>query len=188
MPRGTQIFYCTSLLSTHTTMTSATEAKVKRHRDPLSPKPILDRATLTKELKSYVVNLKNSERQIDLFYQLLHRSGYPSLDVFVASLSDDDCSGNGNHSQTTLPTKNAISTRPGRLPQLTKSFIQFLTDRCNAKDGFVTLTSKVKLHQTSADGSTTKIAVELQDGHVVESVLMRHEGSRATLCVSSQVG
>ncbi|EED91285.1 hypothetical protein THAPSDRAFT_34735, partial [Thalassiosira pseudonana CCMP1335] len=53
---------------------------------------------------------------------------------------------------------------------------------------FATLTSKVQSYRTSKDGSTTKIAVELQDGHVVESVLMRHAGSRATLCVSSQVG
>jgi sorting nexin-8 len=167
---------------------------IKRHRDPLSPKPILDRATLSKYLHINInIPLKNADRQIDLFYQLLHRSGYNiPLDVFVASLLHDD----GVVAETNryenvgskLPTKNAVSSRPGRLPQLSKSFLQFLSDTCiNSEDGFVMLTSKVKMHQTSADGTTTKIAVELQDGHVVESVLMRHEG-RATLCVSSQVG
>ena len=30
--------------------------------------------------------------------------------------------------------------------------------------------------------------MKLQDGHRVESVLMRHDGGRNTLCVSSQVG
>ena len=41
---------------------------------------------------------------------------------------------------------------------------------------------------TSRDGNTTKMIVELQDGHRVESVVMRHERGRVTLCVSSQVG
>ena len=45
--------------------------------------------------------------------------------------------------------------------------------------------------RTSADGTTTKLAVKLHDGHLVESVLMRYitkGGNRASLCVSSQVG
>ena len=194
-------------------MTSSSK-QIKRHRDPLSPKPILDRAALLKELKSNGIVLKNG--QIDLFYQLLHRSDYPPLKEFVAELrgeygvnnnnldhGDDDCSvsvnGSLSHfsndkntlSRKSIRTKNAISARPGRMPQLPKPFLNFLSKKNNEEsDGnvFATLTSKVKMHQTSSDGSTTKIAVELQDGHVVESVLMRHEGSRATLCVSSQVG
>ena len=32
------------------------------------------------------------------------------------------------------------------------------------------------------------MVVELQDGHRVESVVMRHDKGRVTLCVSSQVG
>ena len=171
-------------------MAMAAASQIKRHRDPLSPKPILDRATLAKELHVHTGGvLKNAERQIDLFYQLLHRSGYSdALDVFVASLLRDGGLPTANDAGSKLPTKNAVSNRPGRLPQLSKAFLQFISDKCtHAKDGFVMLTSKVKMHNTSADGTTTKIAVELQDGHVVESVLMRHEG-RATLCVSSQVG
>ena len=134
--------------------------------------------------------MKHTDRQIDLFYQLLHRSGYNiSLDTFVASLlSDGDPSVDTDTRDKGLPTKNAVSRRRGRMPQLSKYLLNFLSDECtNHNSGFVLITSKVKMHKTSADGTTTKIAVELQDGHVVESVLMRHEG-RVTLCVSSQVG
>ncbi len=187
--------------------------KVKRTRDPLSPKPILDRTTLLHSLKSRGIALKNG--QLELFYQLFHRSGYPPLHEFVAELrgggltntihGDENCSLIANESvdissvvetiqkKNPILTKNSISSRPGRLPQLPKAFVDFLHDVssqhdvCGNATKFVTLTSKVQMHQTSADETTTKIAVELQDGHVVESVLMRHEG-RATLCVSSQVG
>ena len=61
-------------------------------------------------------------------------------------------------------------------------------------DKFSTLTSKVVFSQTSTNGTTTKLLVELFDGHRVESVIMRHEKlggdqvGRTTLCVSSQVG
>ncbi|CAJ1398942.1 unnamed protein product [Effrenium voratum] len=47
--------------------------------------------------------------------------------------------------------------------------------------------SKLSSSVTSADGSTTKMVLELWDGHKVESVIMRHE-DRTTICVSSQVG
>ena len=54
--------------------------------------------------------------------------------------------------------------------------------------GFELLTSAVASEATSADGSTTKLVVRLQDGHEIETVLMRHDGGRNTLCVSSQIG
>jgi sorting nexin-8 len=53
---------------------------------------------------------------------------------------------------------------------------------------FRVLTSEVLSQQTSGDGTTTKLVVRLQDGHEVESVIMRHSAQRSTLCVSSQVG
>ncbi|GMH61234.1 hypothetical protein TrRE_jg1794, partial [Triparma retinervis] len=53
---------------------------------------------------------------------------------------------------------------------------------------FVTHTTSLTTSQTSSDGSTTKLLVKLSDGHMVESVIMRHETGRTTLCVSSQVG
>lgn len=52
---------------------------------------------------------------------------------------------------------------------------------------FSLMTSTVKEENTSKDGSTTKLVVELQDKQLVESVIMRH-ATRTTLCVSSQVG
>ncbi|GMI17718.1 hypothetical protein TrLO_g14823, partial [Triparma laevis f. longispina] len=53
---------------------------------------------------------------------------------------------------------------------------------------FKTHITKVVLNQTSSNETTTKLLVELHDGHRVESVIMRHETGRTTLCVSSQVG
>jgi len=41
--------------------------------------------------------------------------------------------------------------------------------------------------QTSADGSTSKLLLELADGNCIETVLMRHDYG-ASLCISSQVG
>ena len=63
-----------------------------------------------------------------------------------------------------------------------KLFISFM------KENFQTRTSTVTLTQTSKDKSTTKLLIRLHDGHMVESVVMRHETGRTTLCVSSQVG
>ncbi|KAL7536336.1 hypothetical protein ACHAXR_007091 [Thalassiosira sp. AJA248-18] len=205
-------------------MTMTAPKQIKRYRDPLSPKPILDRPALLKSLKSNGIILKNG--QLDLFYQLLHRSGYPPIKEFVSELRGEvivavvvDSNNNNNADDGSVSvaggssssssvvsrnnkirTKNAISSRSGRRAQLPKSFLEFLaniTVNDNSDDDndnnnndeccFATLTSKVQTHQTSADGTTTKLAVQLQDGHIVESVLMRHEG-RVTICVSSQVG
>ncbi len=51
---------------------------------------------------------------------------------------------------------------------------------------FETLTSTIVTHSTSDDG-TEKLLLRLQDGGVVECVLLREE-NRRTICVSSQVG
>ena len=181
---------------------AAGKQQIKRFRDPLCPKPILDRAAFDKALKAKGIKL--SDKHFDSFYQRLHRSGYPPLDEFVAELrgevaakgavsNDDD--GSISVASTTamnnFRTKNSISSRSGRKAQLPKQLLQFLSNNAateaDSDEKFDTVTSKVQLHRTSADGTTTKLAVELQDGHVVESVLMRHKG-RCTLCVSSQVG
>ena len=56
-------------------------------------------------------------------------------------------------------------------------------------DAFVLFTTKVAHESSSKDGATTKMIVELEDGHRVEACVMRHaKGGRVTLCVSSQVG
>lgn len=69
---------------------------------------------------------------------------------------------------------------------------------------FELLTSRLVEEKTSADKTTTKMVIQLQDGHLIEAVIMRHvvvgeEGEvkklagtgkrhHVTLCVSSQVG
>jgi adenine C2-methylase RlmN of 23S rRNA A2503 and tRNA A37 len=48
-------------------------------------------------------------------------------------------------------------------------------------------TSKVLQRFDSARGDTTKLLVQLQDGHEVETVIMRHN-THSTVCISSQIG
>jgi adenine C2-methylase RlmN of 23S rRNA A2503 and tRNA A37 len=52
---------------------------------------------------------------------------------------------------------------------------------------FVKFTTKIVDKSVSARGDSTKLLVELQDGHRVETVVMIHV-SHATVCVSSQIG
>ena len=183
-----------------------TAAKPKRRRDPLSPKPVLDRRILLRELEGKGIYL--TEFQLATFYQLLHRQQYPDLKTFVKqyyknaneenSISDEKSvtsqSSNGSSSGSNKGPRKVISKNPisGRRKNLgrhlPKAFLDFLSSDDN---DFVTVTSRIQTKPTSKDGTTTKMAIELQDGHVVESVLMRHvseKGSRATVCVSSQVG
>jgi hypothetical protein len=203
---------------TTTTTTTTTREKKKgskdRYRNPPSPKSILDRDALLDALDSRGVRLKDG--QLDAFYRELHRSGYLPLRQFATALlsrdggraggedagrcgDDDDDDGDeyvgGGRPAVAVPaaavpafgTKNAVSSRPGRIraSRLPSSFLSFLLDETN---DFVTLTSRVSSCRTSEDGSTTKLVVTLHDGHDVESVLMKHAGSRVTMCVSSQVG
>ena len=55
-------------------------------------------------------------------------------------------------------------------------------------DAFVLYTTRVVSESESRDKATSKLVVELRDGHRVEACVMRHEKGRTTLCVSSQVG
>jgi 23S rRNA (adenine2503-C2)-methyltransferase len=43
-------------------------------------------------------------------------------------------------------------------------------------------------HQMFDEGNTLKALIELEDGLKIESVLMKHNDNRSTVCVSSQVG
>jgi hypothetical protein len=52
---------------------------------------------------------------------------------------------------------------------------------------FSLFTTKISERSESARGDTTKLLVQLQDGHQVETVIMRHVG-HATACISSQIG
>ena len=78
---------------------------------------------------------------------------------------------------------DAVDLSKSRVPGIP----QFARDQIPRK--FALITTTIADCQTSKDGSTTKMVVETQDGHRVESVVMRHDkGGRVTLCVSSQVG
>ncbi len=52
---------------------------------------------------------------------------------------------------------------------------------------FVHFTTKVVERQDSARGDTTKLLIQLQDGHLIETVIMQHHHYR-TVCLSSQIG
>jgi adenine C2-methylase RlmN of 23S rRNA A2503 and tRNA A37 len=54
-------------------------------------------------------------------------------------------------------------------------------------NGFVRKTVKIVERSESSRGDTTKLLIELEDGHRVETVVMKHQ-SRATVCLSSQIG
>ena len=174
--------------------------KMKKYRDPLYPKPILDRGYLIRSLKDHGIVVKDTH--IDTFYQLLHRQQYPSLSEFVKEYyrMDEPSTGSaedGEEEKKEVEKRQTLNKNPigkrRRLRQLPKALLDFLSslnnhNNNNKNSEFVTMTSKIASQRTSKDGTTTKLAIELQDGHVVESVIMRHSNSRATLCVSSQVG
>eukprot|EP00730_Choanoeca_flexa_P013746 TRINITY_DN5659_c0_g1_i1.p1 TRINITY_DN5659_c0_g1~~TRINITY_DN5659_c0_g1_i1.p1 ORF type:complete len:466 (+),score=98.01 TRINITY_DN5659_c0_g1_i1:59-1456(+) len=92
------------------------------------------------------------------------------------------------------------------IPELPKALCKLVDDK------FTLTTSRLVKEETSADNSTTKLLIELQDGARIETVIMRygrfelknfpqelqqkthdgetkfHSKERATVCVSSQVG
>ncbi len=93
------------------------------------------------------------------------------------------------------------TTNIASIPDIPKALIHLVAVK------YAVCTSSVVSTTHSADGSTTKLLVRLQDGHLVESVIMRYgcvqlssypdtlqredgqfrSKQRATLCVSSQV-
>ncbi len=175
----------------------------KRSRKAPSPNSILDRKALVRALDERGLAIKSVH--IDAFYQSLHRQHYPDLAEFINNYyrHEEEASRLRSRSgaissspdeivvvsQPLKPLKNRVTTRKNKnKTQLPKAFLNFIQD---PENGFVTLTSKVAQRKTSADGSTTKLAIQLHDGQLVESVIMRYvspEGSRASLCVSSQCG
>jgi adenine C2-methylase RlmN of 23S rRNA A2503 and tRNA A37 len=216
-------------------MTAPVTTPIKsRSRKPPHPNSILDRQTLLTALDDAGLTIKAAH--IDTFYQSLHRQHYPDLPTFVSnyyineeasaarikeSNSDNSSNRSSNNRQASTswvelqsPLKNAISTKKNRnLQQLPKVLLEFL----KTTDTLVTVTSVVADAKTSADGSTTKLAIQLHDGQLVETVLMRYNRavndvsstdnttstntstntaspnkyfatSRASLCVSSQCG
>lgn len=164
------------------------QGKVKGRRKAPYPNSILDRKALTDALEDAGISLK--PLHMDAFYKTLHRHHYPPLPQFVEKYYADDRKENNdpNPQEPQRPLKNAVTNRKNRnKQQLPKQFLDYLATTTD----FVHSTSRVKQQLTSSDRSTTKLIVELHDGFVVESVLMRYEqkgSGRASLCVSSQCG
>jgi hypothetical protein len=180
----------------------------KRASTPPCPDSVLDPMALRRALDRHGLAVK--ETHIDAFYQSLHRQHYPDLPQFVQNYyqheqnqqqrrqrqQEDPTAPSLQNSAaqapdaSALPLKNAVSNRKNRNRlQLPKSMLDFLA---SPSSGLVTLTSRVVQVQTSTDGSTSKLAIQLHDGQLVESVLMRYttsdENSRVSLCISSQCG
>ena len=158
----------------------------KRSRNAPFPNSILDRKALIQALEDRRILLK--PLQLETFYQSLHRQHYPELPVFVENYYKHE-KGTTIKDDQTRPLNNNVSKSKSRnKKQLNKRLLDFLKDpNC----GFVTITSIIDSFKQSSDQTTTKLAVKLHDGHLVESVLMRYHsvaGSRVSLCVSSQVG
>mmetsp|Transcript_2985 Transcript_2985/g.7047 ORF Transcript_2985/g.7047 Transcript_2985/m.7047 type:complete len:600 (+) Transcript_2985:151-1950(+) len=179
------------------------EGKVKGRRKKPYPNSILDRKALTEALEEAGISVKRIH--MDAFYKTMHQQQYPPLAEFVENYYSN------NEKNYTRPEKPRIqlqlendekkdeSGQPGseRAPlakkkkknkmTLPRALLHFIA----TTPDFVNTTSRVKERFTSADESTTKLIIELYDGFVVESVLMRYRqkgAGRASLCVSSQCG
>ena len=182
------------------------EGKVKGRRKKPYPNSILDRKALTEALEDAGISVKRMH--MDEFYKTLHKQQYPPLPQFVENYYAND---GKSYARTEKPRlqfhpeegkTNQDETDSGRAPlankkknqkskknkmTLPKALLEFIA----TTPDFVNTTSRVKERFTSADESTTKLIIELYDGFVVESVLMRYRqkgAGRASLCVSSQCG
>lgn len=100
-----------------------------------------------------------------------------NLEDFLRSNAIKDLHGKTIIKHMTQYPQNCEITKIPELPAFAYDLLQ--------RD-FSILTSAVVEEKISTDG-TIKLLIQLQDGHQVESVIMRHHG-RNTLCVSSQIG
>ena len=179
----------------------AADAKGRRPRSrkPPYPNSVLDRQALVACLeKEGLYGTSVQPMHVTAFYKALHRLHYPDLADFVATYDHPQYYRDASAAVAAATPTN--ENRPPQQPrdsntknrnktQFPRAFLHFLA----TTDALVTVTSRVARQKTSADGSTTKLAIELHDGQLVESVLMRYTlasapGSRASLCVSSQCG
>jgi len=83
----------------------------------------------------------------------------------------------------TTPEKDIDFDGMPNIPRILKALL---------REKFTPCSSKLKKISHSKDGKTSKLLIELQDGHLIESVVIRHSDTRSgghtVLCVSSQVG
>lgn len=186
------------------------EGKVKGRRKKPHPNSILDRKGLIEALEEADISVKHIH--MDEFYKILHKQHYPPLAQFVENYyandgknytrpeksrlrfqqeeggAKKDKSDQLQTERTPLDNKKKKNRAKSRIKMtLPRALLDFIA----TTPDFVNTTSRVKERFTSADESTTKLIVELYDGFVVESVLMRYRqkgAGRASLCVSSQCG
>lgn len=162
------------------------QGKVKGRRKTPNPNSILDRKAFIEALDTAGIDVKRLH--IDELYKALHKQNYPPLQEFVENYWANERNNKGQQQLTDANMKNGKIVRKSRNKMtLPKKLIDYISTTSN----FVNTTSRIKERFTSADRSTTKLIVELYDGFVVESVLMRYEQKgkgRASLCVSSQCG
>ncbi|KAL3907401.1 MAG: hypothetical protein SGILL_008890 [Bacillariaceae sp.] len=170
------------------------QGKVKGRRKAPYPNSIIDRRALTEALEEAGIPAKRIH--LDEFYGAMHRQHYPELRKFVENYryqaiptdhQDENENICGQANMNVKPLKNAVRKNRRHKMHLPKAFLDYLA----TTEDFVSRTSRVKERLTSSDKSTTKLIVELYDGFVVESVLMRYDKKakgRASLCVSSQCG
>lgn len=158
------------------------QGKVKGRRKAPYPNSILDRKAFTEALEVAGISVKRIH--MDEFYKILHKQNYPPLREFAENYY-------ANERKVNFPqqsqTQKENSRRTRNKMTLPKNLILYIS----TTPDFVVTTSRVKECLTSKDESTTKLIIELYDGFVVESVLMRYRqkgAGRASLCVSSQCG
>ena len=172
-------------------MASAPTAKAKgvskSYRPPLHPQSIFDEAALCSWMDGKGVKLRHAGKLLGHLCRhnggnlRLDRSNLPST-LPESLLSDAPSkrrgaarggggSGNGGNSAADSSHANADANQGGG----------------DFSSSFAVLTSTLLKSQMSGDQTTIKLLIRLQDGKDVEATIMRH-GTRATLCVSSQVG
>jgi len=186
------------------------EGNVKGRRKKPYPNSILDRKAFVEALEEAGISVKRIH--LDEFYKSLHKLRYPPLLEFVENyyantggksvssmhlktrLEDEtkeNKPGNAKPENSPLAKHKANQNRRVKKQKNKMTLPRALLDFIATTPDFVNTTSRVKERFTSADESTTKLIVELYDGFVVESVLMRYRqkgAGRASLCVSSQCG
>jgi len=141
------------------------------------------------------VDVAKERKKAEMFYQVMLKEAQKRVNALEETTT--------NHGvvaeERETPGKRSAGTQRRRKEELDLSACEEipLWVRNRAPETFCLLTTRIAVEETSRDGSTTKIIVELQDGHRVEAVIIRHlkgrraegkKGLGATLCISSQVG
>jgi adenine C2-methylase RlmN of 23S rRNA A2503 and tRNA A37 len=159
---------------------------------------LFDRKALLRRLHEAQVPIK--QRHLEMFYEALHRNHYPPLKDFMADhcrklvarrAAATDCSLSVSSDESGSTIKPLL---PSKYRRLSPHLIRFFADNLNS---FETVASRIVSTTTSKSGNATSIDIEMQDGHVVETMLMRYNeesknggvgGGRASVSLATQVG